>query len=335
MNKTDANTNRYKKMTVMGFITKWGTLLTIVAMIIAFGASMPTFFTVPNMVTIVRAVCIVTVIATGMTISLTVSGMDLSVGSTATFANTVCMTFFVWYSMGATIGGTLLSIVLTALICLIIALINAVLIVVLKIPDMLAALSTMFMFEGVAMTYAGGGAINENMLRPDGTTATGKVPEFFRILGQEPWIIIIMLVLVLLVFLFLTYTKHGRYMYAVGDNPEAARLSGINVKKYRALAYFMCTVLASIGGMMIGARVGNAQINSGASYLMGSVAAAHIGMSVASIGKPNALGTLAGAILIGVLENGLIMASVPYYAVNIFKGAVLAIALALNYVQKK
>jgi len=327
------NTNR--KSPVLDFVTKWGTLLTIVAMIVLFSVTMPTFMTGANMVTIIRAVCIVTIIATGMTLSLSVNGMDLSVGSTATFANTVCMTFFVWYHMGATVGGTFLAIFLTIIICLVIAVINSFLIVRLKIPDMLAALSTMFMFEGVAMTYAGGGAINENMRRPDGTTATGKVPAFFRLIGKEPWIIIVMLVLVFLVFLFLTYTKHGRYMYAAGDNPEAARLSGINVNKYRALAYFMCTVLASIGGIMIGARVGNAQINSGSSYLMGAVAAAHIGMSVAGVGKPNALGTLAGAILIGVLENGLIMASVPYYAVNIFKGAVLAIALALNYVRKK
>lgn len=334
MDKTEAKKHT-KASGVLDFITKWGTLLTIAIMIIVFSATMPTFMTVANMITIIRAVCIVTVIATGMTISLTVSGMDLSVGSTATFANTVCMTFFVWYSMGNTVGGMALSILLTVIICLVVALINSILIVKLKIPDMLAALSTMFMFEGVAMTYAGGGAINENMLRPDGTTATGKVPQAFRTLGKEPWIIIIMLILVFIVFLFLTYTKHGRYMYAVGDNPEAARLSGINVNKYRALAYFMCTILASIGGMMIGARVGNAQINSGSTYLMGSVAAAHIGMSVAGLGKPNALGTLAGAILIGVLENGLIMASAPYYAVNIFKGAVLAIALALNYARKK
>ena len=320
---------------VIDFIAKWGTLLTIAGLILVFSATMPTFMTVSNIITIVRAVCIVTIIATGMTISLTVRGMDLSVGSTATFANTVCMTFFVWHYMGTSYAGIFASIGLTILICLSIAAVNAVLIVGLKIPDMLAALSTMFMFEGVAMTYAGGGAINENMLRPDGTTALGKVPPFFRTMGREPWIIIIMLVLVILVFLFLTYTKHGRYMYAVGDNPEAARLSGINVKKYRALAYFMCTVLATIGGIIIGARVGNAQINSGSSYLMGSVAAAHIGMSVAGVGKPNALGTLAGAILIGVLENGLIMAAVPFYSVNIFKGAILAVALALNYVQKK
>ena len=323
------------KGAVMDFITKWGTLLTIAVLFIAFSVTMPTFFSAPNIITIVRAVCIVTIIAIGMTISLTVSGMDLSVGSTATFANTVVMTFFVWFQLGSTPWGMALSIVMTIIICLAVALINSLLIVKLKIPDMLATLSTMFMFEGVAMTYAGGGAINENMRRPDGSTALGKVPQLFRTIGREPWIIVVMLVLVLLVFVFLTYTKHGRYMYAVGGNPEAAKLSGINVKKYRTLAYVMSTILASIGGMMIGARVWNAQINSGSSYLMGAVAAAHIGMSVAGIGRPNALGTLAGAILIGVLENGLIMASVPYYAVNIFKGAVLAIALALNYARKK
>jgi simple sugar transport system permease protein len=245
------------------------------------------------------------------------------------------MTFLVWFSFGTTVSGTLLAIVLSILISLSVAAVNTVLIVKLRIPDMLATLATMFMFEGVAMTYAGGGAINQNMVRPDGTTAIGKVPQFLRTMGREPWIIVIMLLLVLIVFLFLTYTKHGRYMYAVGTNAEAARLSGINVNKYRALAYIFSAIMASIGGILVGARVGNAQINSGTPYLMGSVAAAHIGISVAGVGKPNAFGTLAGAILIGLLENGLIMASVPYYTVNIFKGAVLAIALALNYVRKK
>lgn len=331
----DKTIQTVKKPSVMDFVTRWGTLLTILAMVVVFSITMPTFMTVSNIITIIRAVCIVTVIATGLTISLTVNGFDLSVGSTATFANTVVMTFFVWHRFGDIAGGTFLAMILTILICTVVAGISSLLIVKLKIPDMLATLSTMFMFEGVAMTYAGGGAINENMLRPDGTQAMGKVPELFRTIGKEPWIIIIMFILVLLVYIFLTFTKHGRYMYAVGGNPEAARLSGINVNKYRALAYFMSTALATIGGMLIGARVGNAQINSGSAYLMGSVAAAHIGLSVAGAGKPNALGTLVGAILIGVLENGLIMASVPYFAVNIFKGAVLAIALALNYARKK
>jgi simple sugar transport system permease protein len=320
---------------VVDFIAKWGVLLAIAILLIVFSVTMPYFRTVSNMITIIRAVCIVTIVAVGMTFALTVNGIDLSVGSAATMSNTVCMTFFIWFSMGTTISGTLLAIFLTLLISLVIATINGFLIVKLKIFDMLATLATMFMFEGVAMTYAGGGSINERMVRPDGTAATGAVPALLRTMGREPWIIIIMLVLVFLAFLFLTYTKHGRYMYAVGSNIEAARLSGINVQKYRVMAYMFSAILASIGGILVGARVGNAQINSGAPYLMGAVAAAHIGISVAGIGRPNAFGTLAGALLIGLLENGLIMASVPYYTVNIFKGLILAVALALNSIRKK
>jgi simple sugar transport system permease protein len=323
------------KTTVIDFITKWGILLAIVLMFAAFSAAMPTFLTVSNMVTIIRSVCIVTIAAIGMTFALAVNGIDLSVGSVASLSNTVCMTFLVWFLLGRTAAGVALAVLLSLLIVQSVTLVNSLLIVKLKIPDMLATLATMFMFEGVAMTYAGGGAINQNMVRPDGTTAIGKVPPVFRALGKEPWIIIIMLTVVLLAFLFLTYTKHGRYMYAAGANSEAARLCGINVDKYRALAYTLSTLLASTGGVLIGARVGNAQINSGAPYLMGAVAAAHIGISVGGAGKPNAFGTLAGAFLIGVLENGLIMASAPYYTVNIFKGSVLAAALALNYAHKK
>jgi simple sugar transport system permease protein len=335
MSITPPANKQFNKSALIDFIAKWGVLLTIIALIAAFSTSMSSFRTISNMTTILRAVCIVTIIATGMTFSLVVNGIDLSVGSAATLANTVNMTFLVWFSFGSTTSGTLLAMLITIIISLAIAGVNSFLIVKLKIFDMLATLATMFMFEGVAMTYAGGGAINERMVRPDGLAAAGKVPAFLRTMGREPWIIIIMLVVVVLAFIFLTYTKHGRYMYAVGANAEAARLSGINVQKYRALAYILSAVMASIGGILIGARVGNAQINSGSPYLMGSVAAAHIGISVAGIGRPNAFGTLAGAILIGILENGLIMASVPYYTVNIFKGLVLAIALALNYIRKK
>lgn len=323
-----------RTFSLLDFITKWGTLLTIAILILVFSLTMDTFFTLSNLITIMRAVSIVTVVAIGMTFSLTVGGMDLSVGATATLANTICMSLFVWNAMGSRPGGTLLAILITVGVCTLVGLLNSLLIVRLKIPDMLATLSTMFVLEGVATTFAGGGAINENMVK-NGVTATGKVSEAFRVIGRAPAIIIIMLFIVLIIFVFLTYTKHGRFLYAMGGNSEAARLSGININRYRTIAYILSAMLAAVGGILIGARVGNAQINSGTPYLMGSVAAAHIGMSVAGIGRPNALGTLVGAVLIGVLENGLIMAAVPYYSVNIFKGIVLAIALALNYARKK
>ena len=316
-----------KKFSILDFLTKWGTVLTIIFLIVLFTTLMPTtFLTVSNFTTILRSISIVTVIAIGVTISLTVNGFDLSVGSTATFADALIMTMFIWRGMS-----TGMSIVATLVITMIIAAVNSYFIVKVKVPDMLVTLASMFIFQGVAMTYSGGGSVSENMSRLDGTPTIGKVPEFFGTFGQAPWIIIIMLVVVVAVHIFLTYTKHGRYMYVVGGNLEAARLSGINVNRYRTLAYFLSTFFASLGGILLASRVGSAQINAGAGYLMPSVAAAYIGFSVAGAGKPNAIGTLIGALLVGILENGLVMLSVPYYSLDIVKGAVLIIALASTY----
>ncbi len=314
---------------LIDFLSKWGTILTIFVLLAFFAITMPPFRTASNMVTIMRSISIVTVIATGITVSLTVDGFDLSVGSVATFAVALVMSFFVWYGWG-----TVPAIIVALLVSLVVAAINAFLIVKLRIYDLLATLATMFIFEGVAMTYTGGGSISQGMPRLDGTPTTGTIPHEFRLIGQSPYIIIIMLVIVVLVHIFLTYTKHGRYLYIVGGNREAARLSGIPVDRYRTLAYFLSTLLAAMGGIMLAARIGSAQVNAGAGYLMPAVAAAFIGFSVAGVKKPNALGTLVGAILVGLLENGLIMMSVPYYSLNIIKGLVLAVALAITYYRK-
>ena len=314
---------------IVDFLSKWGTIITIFVLLGFFAITMPSFRTASNMVTIMRSISIVTVIATGITVSLTVDGFDLSVGSVATFTVALVMSFFVWYGWG-----TIPAIVVSLLIALTVAVVNSFLIVKLHIFDLLATLATMFIFEGVAMTYTGGGSISQGMPRLDGTPTTGTIPPEFRLIGQSPYIIIIMLVIVMLVHVFLSYTKHGRYLYIVGGNREAARLSGIPVNRYRTLAYFISTLLAGFGGIMLAARIGSAQINAGAGYLMPAVAAAFIGFSVAGVKKPNAIGTLVGAILVGVLENGLIMMSVPYYSLNIIKGLVLAIALAITYYKK-
>lgn len=310
----------------LDFISKWGTILTIIFLLIFFSVTMPPFRSGANIVTILRSISIVTVIATGLTVSLAVDGFDLSIGSVATFTVSLVMSAFVWHSMG-----TVPAIIFALVIALSVAALNTLLIVYFKISDLLATLATLFIIEGVALTYTGGGSISAGMPRLDGTPTEGIVPASFRTLGQSPWIIIIMLVIVVLVHIFLNYTKHGRYMYVVGGNREAARLSGIPVDRYRALAYFMSTLLAAIGGLMLAARIGSAQVNAGQGFLMPAVAAAFIGFSVAGVKKPNAIGTLFGAILVGVLENGLIMMSVPYYSLNIVKGVVLAVALALTY----
>ncbi|HZG56257.1 ABC transporter permease [Paenibacillus sp.] len=312
------------------WLYKYGTLVTILLLIAVFGAATDNFLSGSNIVTILRSISIVTIIAIGLTVSLAVGGFDLSVGSTASLANAIVISMFVWYGQMTGVG-----IAVALLFCLVVGLVNAFLVINFKIQDMLMTLATMFVFQGVALTYSRGATISENMILPSGDFATGDIPDAFGKLGQVPWIILIMLLAVLTVHLFLTYTKHGRYLYMIGGNPEAAKLSGIAVGKYRLVAYLISALFAGIGGIVLGARVMNAEVNAGGPYLMDAVAAAFIGFSVLGAGKPNAFGTFAGAVLIGILSNGLIMLSVPYYAMDIVKGSVLAVALAITYYKRR
>jgi len=303
---------------IFDFLYKWGMLLTVVALIAIFGVASENFLDPNNIINILRSIAIVTVIAIGVSISLTIGGFDLSVGSTASLANALVISLFVWHCF-----------------CTLVGLFNAFLIVILRIPDMLATLASLFVIQGVAMTYSYGGSITENMVLPSGDMAEGTIPAAFGALGQVPTIVIIMLAVTLLAQLGLSLTTHGRRMYAIGGNPEAARLSGIRTTRYKVAAYVIASLLAGLGGILLASRIGSSQVNAGGGYLMDAVAAAWIGFSLAGSGKPNALGTLVGAVILGVLSNGLVMLSVPYYAMDIIKGLVLAIALAITYVQKR
>ncbi|ELY4854893.1 ABC transporter permease [Cronobacter turicensis] len=312
------------------FFYKWGMLLTVVALVALFGIASDNFLDPFNIINILRSIAIVTVIAIGVSISLTIGGFDLSVGSTASLANALVISLFVWHGFGTTE-----AIIITLALCTLVGLFNAFLIVVLKIPDMLATLASLFVIQGVAMTYSYGGSITQNMVLPSGDMAEGMIPDTFSLLGQVPVIVIVMLVVTVVAQLGLSLTTHGRRMYAIGGNPEAARLSGIRITRYKVAAYVIASLLAGLGGILLASRIGSSQVNAGSGYLMDAVAAAWIGFSLAGSGKPNALGTLVGAVILGVLSNGLVMLSVPYYAMDIIKGLVLAGALAITYIQRR
>lgn len=312
------------------FFYKWGMLLTVVALVALFGIASDNFLDPFNIINILRSIAIVTVIAIGVSISLTIGGFDLSVGSTASLANALVISLFVWHGFGTTE-----AIVITLALCTLVGLFNAFLIVVLKIPDMLATLASLFVIQGVAMTYSYGGSITQNMVLPSGEMAEGVIPDAFSLLGQVPVIVIVMLVVTVVAQLGLSLTTHGRRMYAIGGNLEAARLSGIRITRYKVAAYVIASLLAGLGGILLASRIGSSQVNAGSGYLMDAVAAAWIGFSLAGSGKPNALGTLVGAVILGVLSNGLVMLSVPYYAMDIIKGLVLAGALAITYIQRR
>lgn len=210
------------------------------------------------------------------------------------------------------------------------------LILVCKIPDMLATCALMFVHQGLGQWYIGGGAVSTGMKAPWGAVpARTTLSESFSAIGRAPWIIIIMLACVLAAYLFLNFTKHGRYLYAMGGNREAAKLSGINVKKYRYLAGMISAVFIAIAGILVASRGSSAQVMCCDNYLMPSLAAVFVGRTVGGTEKPNALGTMIGAMLVTTLENGLTICAVPFFVLPAVKGAVLALALVAAYASKK
>ncbi|MFM9278987.1 ABC transporter permease [Paenibacillus jiagnxiensis] len=316
---------------LLNLLFRYGAVVVIIGVIAYFSLTLPYFFTYDNLTDILGSIAIVTFVAIGVTLSLIVDGFDLSVGSTVSLTTVASASLMIWYEQPVYI------VILASLaIGAVIGLVNAFMIVKLRIPDLLATLAVMYIVSGVHKTYAQGYTIYNHMQFPDGTKAPGEMPTSFLLLGQGRWFglpfsVVLLIAAVILVHVFLTYTRYGRQMYVTGGNEEAARLSGIRVKKVRTLAYVASGLFAAIAGILYASRVGSGQIDAGAPLLMEAVAAVFVGFSVLGAGKPNVIGTFVGSILIGVLVNGLTMMNVQYFAHDIIKGIVLVLALSVTF----
>src|SRR5690606_28068294 len=130
---------------------------------------------------------------------------------------------------------------------------------------------------------------------------------------------------------FLEYTRYGRVMYAIGSNERATALAGAPVRRYKIAAYMISGLFASVGGILLAARLGRGDIASGNNLLLDSVAAALIGYAVLGAAKPNAFGTAIGALFVGILLQGLTTMNAPYYTQDFVKGAGLAVALVFTF----
>ena len=304
----------------------------MVLLFIFFSITRPVFLTPSNLLSILLGLTIYAILALGETFPLIVNGMDLSIGAIASLSvmvSSYCMVILelkgyyaiiICLLMGATIG-----------------LINGLLIVKLKIPDLLTTLGMMFLVQGLQLIPSAGRSIGNGMSLPNGETAKGVFDEGFKFLGQGrlfdiiPIPVAFMFIIAVIVFIVLSLTRYGRIFYAIGGNSEAARLVGVNIYKYRILAYIISGFVASFAGIVLAARVGRGDVSSGGTLLMDAIASALIGYAVLGAQKPNPFGTIVGAIFIGMLINGLTMLNVPYYTQDFIKGCVLVTALAFTF----
>lgn len=317
---------------VTKFLVNWAAVISLIACFIVFSAVKGSaFMSGSNMVNILRAMAINTVFGIAATITMAPDGFDMSAGTLASCSAYVFVSAYLWF--GQSLG---LSIIICILVTLLMYQLTMFLILVCKIPDMLATCALMFVHQGLGQWYIGGGAVSTGMRTPWGAQPVRTtLSNSFSAIGRAPWIIIIMLGCVLVAYLFLNFTKHGRYLYAMGGNREAAKLSGINVKKYRYMAGMLTAVFIAIGGILVASRGSSAQVMCCDNYLMPSLAAVFVGRTVGGAEKPNALGTMIGSMLVSTLENGLTICAVPFYVLPAVKGAVLALALVAAYASKK
>ena len=313
------------------FIVKYGFILVTVILFVWFASTEPTFRMQNTLFSMLKFTSVVAITGLGVTLTMVVGGLDLSVGSIAGLSVTLsAMTMVIYAQTGA------VALVVVLLGGALVGLFNAFLIVVLKIPDLLATLATMFTIMGLKLVPVDGQSVSSGLILRDGSVAPGKfTPGFLLIdrayIGPVPLPVAIFFFLAFVVWIFLTKTRWGRVMYAIGSNPEAARLAGVRVQRYRALAYALSGVFASFGGLILSSRIGQGDISAGNSLLLDAVAVSLVGTSVLGMARPNAWGTTLGAVLIGIVITGLTIKGFPYYAQDVVKGLVLLTALIFSF----
>jgi len=312
-------------------VVKYGFIAITVILFLYFSLTEPAFATSSSLFLLLKFASVTAILGLGVTFTMVVGGLDLSIGATAGLTVQLAAMTMVFYNLTGTT-----AVVIALIGGVVVGLMNAFLIVVAKIPDLLATLGMMFVIMGAKLIPVSGQSVSSGMVLRDGSVAPGSfTPEFLKIdrgfLGPVPLPVVIMLVLVVASWFFLSRTTWGRLMYAIGANPEAARLSGVRVGLYRGLAYVISGLFASIAGLILVSRIGQGDVNAGASSLLEAVAVALVGTSVLGLAKPNAWGTFLGALLIGIVLTGLTMKGFQYYHQDTAKGLVLIVALLFSF----
>ena len=307
-----------EKKTRWGFIRNLGPLLGLLILCVVLTGLSDRFFTMDNLLNVTRQVSINAVISVGMTLVILTGGIDLSVGSILAFAGSI--TAGLLSGEQSLIPAIIVGVVAGAFI----GMINGALITRAGIPPFIATLGTMTAARGFTLVYT------------DGRPITG-MEEAFRFLGGGyiagiPVPVIIMAVIFLLAHIMLTRTKFGRYVYAIGGNEEAARLSGIGTKKILLSVYTLAGLLAGFSGVIMASRLNSAQPTAGAGFELDAIAAVVLGGTSLSGGVGTVGGTLIGAMIIGVLDNGLNLLNVSSFYQQVAKGVVILLAV---YVDKK
>ena len=297
-------------------LSRYGLLWALGLLILALSLLSPYFLSPSNLLNVLRQVSINAILALGMTVVILKGGIDLSVGSLLALAGALAAGFAVSglppaLAMGLGIG-----------IAVALGILQGLLVAYAGLPPFIVTLAGLTAFRGLTLVYT------------DGRPITG-LPDSFLFLGNGtllgiPVPVVAMLSFLLLTQLLLQNTALGRYLYAIGGNEEAARLSGVPVARIKVFAYAYSGLAAGLAALVLTGRLNSAQPTAGTGFELDAIAAAVVGGTSLAGGRGTAWGTFLGALIIGVLNNGMNLLNVSSFYQLIAKGVVIVLALLVD-----
>jgi ribose transport system permease protein len=281
------------------------------------------FLTVDNILNIGTQTAVIAILAYGQTFVIVAGGIDLSVGSTLGLTGVVLG----WLIASAVVPWPL-AVVLALAVGLVVGLVNGLLIAYGRLPAFIATLAVLSSARGLALVISGGVPVS-------GLPSVLQTLGSGNLFGIVPYPFLVMLVMFAITAFILQRAYVGRCMYAIGGNQEAARLSGINVTRQTLVTYGLAAVFAAVGGVLSAARLASAQPQAGTGFELDAIAAVVIGGASLTGGVGTATGTLIGALILGVLRNGLNLLAVSAFWQQVVIGVVIVLAVLTDTLRRR
>lgn len=307
------------------FISKYKREFLVLGATIILGAMFtfinPMFFTWKNMLTVFQQMVLNGLLAVGIMFTILTGGIDLSIGCTFAIVGIAVAT--------CCVGGMnpIIAILIGLAVGAVLGLFNGFLVTNMKLQPFIATLGTMSLYRGIAYVVTGGQPVT-------------NVPDSFRNIfnGQIGstgirYYVIVMVVVFIIAHIILSKTRTGDYLYAVGGNEEAAKLSGVNTRKIKYIAYMVSGLCTAVAGLVMLASLGSAESTAGIGYETNAIAAAAIGGTSMAGGRGTALGTFFGALMLAVLKVGMVVINVDSFWQYVVTGLIIIIASYFEFIK--
>jgi ribose transport system permease protein len=296
-------------------------LLATLGMAVFFTILNPAFFTWRTFLTVLQQMVLNGILAVGMMFAIITGGIDLSIGCTFAITGIGVATL--------TVNGVnpFLAILFGLAIGVVLGIFNGFLVTYLKLQPFIATLGTMSLYRGIAYVWTGGQPVT-------------NVPDTFRnifngkMFAGIRFYVLVMIIVFVIAHIILSKTRTGDYLYAVGGNEEAAKLSGVNTRKVKFIAYTICSVCAAVAGLVMLASLGSAESTAGAGYETNAIAAAAIGGTRMAGGRGTALGTFIGALMLAVLKVGMVVINVDSFWQYVVTGIIIIVASYFEFIRQ-